>query len=349
MIRRAARSSVALAGAVLVLCGWLSTARCEEASHTFRVQHYFLPTSPEHTDWLVPWARLLEQDSKGRLKVEIYPAMQLGGRPTELYDQARTGVVDIVWTITGYTPDRFPRLEVFDLPWVAPSEAIRASATAWDYYERYAQQEFAEVKLLAISTAGRATLFMHNREARRPSDLANLPIRTSTRGVAKSVQAYGAVPTTVAVTQLAPALTKGEIAGLVTQYRMTRTLDLTQHIDHVTEFTADETLYTGVYIIVMNKARFESLPPDLQNIIEGRSGHRLSARLGWQMDLWEREAERIVKGGRAQVFQVEGAALAPWKAAAQDQIAAWVAARNAAGDNGKMLLEAVRRIADQYR
>jgi TRAP-type C4-dicarboxylate transport system substrate-binding protein len=349
MICKAARCSVALAGALLAVFAWVQSARCEEASYTLRVQHYFLPTSAEHKDWLVPWARLLEQDSKGRLKVEIYPAMQLGGRPTELYEQARTGTVDIVWTITGYTPDRFPRFEVFELPWVAPSEAIRASATAWDYYERYAKNEFADVKLLAISTSGRATLFLHNRAARRPSDLANLPIRVSTRIVGKSVQAYGAVPKNVAVTQLGPAFSKGEIAGLVTQYRMTRTLELDQHINHVTEFTADETLYTAVYIIVMNKARFESLPLDLQNIIEGRTGHRLSAQLGWQLDLWEHEAERAVKDGPAEVVKVEGAALAPWKAAAQEQIADWVAARNAAGDDGSMLLEGVRRIAEQYR
>jgi TRAP-type transport system periplasmic protein len=348
MIRKSARSSAALAGTLLMVCGWLQTAWCEEAVYTLRMQHYFLPTSPEHTDWLVPWARRLEQDSKGRLKVEIYPAMRLGGRPTELYDQARTGVVDIAWTITGYSPDRFPRLGVFELPWVAPSEAIRASATAWDYYENYAKEEFADVKLLAISTSGRATLFLHNHEVRRLSDLANLPIRVSTPIVARSLRAYGALPKTVAVTELGSALAEGEIAGLLTQYRMTRTLDLTQHIDHVTEFTSDETLYTAVYIIVMNKARFESLPSDLQNIIETRSGHQLSAQLGWQMDLWDREAERVVKSG-AKLFQVKGAAMAPWKAAAKDQIAAWVAERNAAGDDGKMLLESVRRIADEYR
>jgi TRAP-type transport system periplasmic protein len=349
MIRKAARTSVALACVLPMVCGSLQTARCEETTYILRVQHYFLPTSPEHTDWLVPWAHLLEEDSKGRLKVEIYPNMKLGGRPTELYDQVRTGAVDIVWTITGYSPDRFPRLGVFELPWVAPSEAIRASATAWDYYESFAKDEFADVKLLAVSTSGRATLFLRGHEVRRPSDLANLPIRVSTPIVAKSVQAYGALPKTVAVTQLGSALAKGEIAGLLTQYRMTRTLDLTQHIDHVTEFTAEETLYTGVYIIVMNKARFESLPPDLQNIIESRSGHQLSARLGWQMDVWDRDAERVIKSELAHVFRVEGAALAPWKAAAKDQIAAWVAERNAAGDDGRMLLESVRRIAKEYR
>src|SRR5262249_25584059 len=158
-----------LVGVLLSTLGLVQTAQAEDSSYTLRVHHYFLPSSVEHTGWLVPWARLIEQASKGRLKVEIYPNMQLGGRATELYDQARTGVVDIVWTITGYSPGRFPRLEVFELPWVASSDAIRASATAWDYYEQYAKHEFADVKLLAISTTGRGTLFMRAREVKRPN------------------------------------------------------------------------------------------------------------------------------------------------------------------------------------
>lgn len=349
MATNATRLLVALAGALLILCGRPPNARCEEAAYTLRVHHYFLPTSIEHTDWLLPWAQLVEQDSKGRLKVEIYPAMGLGGKATELYDQARTGVVDIAWTITGYSPGRFPRLEVFELPWVAPSESIRASATAWEFYERFAKPEFADVKLLAISTTGRATLFMHDREARRPRDLSNLPIRVPTPVVAKSVKAYGALPKTLAVNEVGAALGRGDIAGLLTQYRITRTLKLEELIHHVTEFTSDETLYTAVYVIVMNKARFDSLPPDLQEIIEGRSGYRLSAQLGWHIDQWERAAERAVKDGPTQIFAVEGDDLTPWKAAAQEQIAAWVAARDAAGDDGSMLLQAVHRIADQFR
>src|SRR5215470_6262474 len=219
---KVARYSIAFAGALMIVCGWLQTTLSQEASYTLRlrVHHYFLPTSVEHTDWLVPWARSIEEGSKGRLKVEIYPGMQLGGRATELYDQARTGVADIVWTITGYSPGRFPRLEVFELPWVASSDAIRASATAWDYYEQYAKKEFADVKLLAISTTGRGTLFMREREVKRPSELSRLSIRVPTPVVAKTMQGYGALPKTLAVTELAAALTDGEIAGLVTQYRI---------------------------------------------------------------------------------------------------------------------------------
>jgi TRAP-type transport system periplasmic protein len=350
MSMKAARGcALGLAGFLLTVCGWVQTARSQETSYILRVHHYFLESSVEHTEWLVPWARHIEADSKGRLKVEIYPAMQLGGKATELYDQARTGVVDIAWTITGYSPGRFPRLEVFELPWVAPSDAIRASATAWDFYEQYTQNEFVDIKVLAISTTGKGTLFMRDREAKRPSDLSMLPIRVPSPVVAKTIQGYGALPKTLALTELAPALSKGEVAGLVTQYRIIPSLKLERFVNHVTEFMGEDALYTAVYLIVMNKARYDSLPPDLQNVIENRSGHRFSTQLGWQIDLWEREAQRTVKDGGAQVFKVEGDDLSRWKAAATDQIATWIAARNSAGDDGKMLLEAVRRIAEQYR
>ena len=58
------------------------------------------------------------EESNGEIKVEMYPSMQLGGAPPQLVDQVRDGVVDIVWTVAGYTPGRFPRLEVFELPFM---------------------------------------------------------------------------------------------------------------------------------------------------------------------------------------------------------------------------------------
>lgn len=324
-------------------------ARAEQPLYTLRFHHYLPANSVEHNDWLTPWARQIEADSKGRLRIEIYPAMSLGGKATELYDQVRTGFVDMAWTITGYSPGRFPRLEVFELPWVADSDAIRASATAWEFYERFAYKEFNDVKLLAISTTGKGTLFMRDREARRPKDLDQLTIRVPSPLVGQTVKAYGALPKAIAVNELAAALSKGDVAGLVTPYRMISTNKLGTLVNHVTEFQGSEALYTSVYLIVMNKARYLSLPQDLRNIITDRSGHRLSALLGWQIDLWENEARRSVRQGGARVVDVEGDDLGPWKAAAAEQIAAWVAKRDAAGDDGRMLLEAVRRIALQYR
>ena len=78
----------------------------------FKLHHLLSAKSPAHVNMLEPWARKVEANSGGRVHIEIYPAMTLGGKPPELVQQARDGVVDIVWTVNGYTPGLFPATEL---------------------------------------------------------------------------------------------------------------------------------------------------------------------------------------------------------------------------------------------
>ena len=88
------------------------------ADHEFKLHHFIGEKAPAHAQMLVPWAKKVEENSGGKVSIEIYPAMTLGGRPPELINQVRDGVVDLVWTVNGYTPGLFPRSEVFELPGV---------------------------------------------------------------------------------------------------------------------------------------------------------------------------------------------------------------------------------------
>jgi TRAP-type C4-dicarboxylate transport system substrate-binding protein len=95
-----------VATAALVVAG-ASTTFAQE--FTFKLHHLLGGTSPAQTKMLEPWAKHVEENSGGRVKIEIYPAMSLGGKPPELVQQARDGVVDLIWTVNGYTPGLFPR------------------------------------------------------------------------------------------------------------------------------------------------------------------------------------------------------------------------------------------------
>ncbi|MCW5700111.1 MAG: C4-dicarboxylate ABC transporter, partial [Rhodospirillales bacterium] len=86
-----------------------------------RIHHFLPPPSTAQKQLIEPWAERVMKTSGGRIKVEIYPSMQLGGKPPQLFDQVRDGVVDVVWTLAGYTPGRFPKLEVLELPFVPGS------------------------------------------------------------------------------------------------------------------------------------------------------------------------------------------------------------------------------------
>jgi TRAP-type C4-dicarboxylate transport system substrate-binding protein len=82
--------------------------------------HTFVPMPANSNALFVkPWADKVKKESNGEIITEMYPSMQLGGKPPQLVDQVREGVVDLIWTVAGYTPGRFPRLSVFDLPFFA--------------------------------------------------------------------------------------------------------------------------------------------------------------------------------------------------------------------------------------
>ena len=116
--------------------------------------HQFLPpqaTIPAKA--LLPWAQKVEKESGGKIKIQSFPAMQLGGAPPQLFDQAKDGVVDIVWTVLGYTPGRFNKAEVFELPFMTTTGEAGSKAFQ-EYVDTYAADEFKDVKVLAVHTHG---------------------------------------------------------------------------------------------------------------------------------------------------------------------------------------------------
>src|SRR5690625_4285180 len=101
--------SLLIAGMAALLT--LMNAAHAEAPIRLRIHHFLSPAAPMQA-YFEDWKTRVETQSEGRLQVQIFPAMQLGGTAPSLYDQARDGQVDIVWTLTGYTADRFPKSEV---------------------------------------------------------------------------------------------------------------------------------------------------------------------------------------------------------------------------------------------
>ncbi len=122
----------ALAGTAMAIA--LSGAATAQ-EYTFKLHHLLGAKAPAQTQMLEPWAKAVEENSGGRVKIEIFPAMTLGGRPPELIQQARDGVVDIVWTVNGYTPGLFPRTEVFELPTVYKNDPKAANLAMFDMFD----------------------------------------------------------------------------------------------------------------------------------------------------------------------------------------------------------------------
>jgi len=309
--------------AALAACALTAHAHAQDV--TLKISHFFPPTSNAHAHILVPWTQRVEAASNGRIKFQIYPAMQLGGAPNQLFDQARDGVADIVWTLPGYTPGRFPKSEVFELPLMVQS-GEQASRAAWDYAQKHLLDEFKGVKLLSVHTHDAGTLHTVKKPIRTLDDLRGEKLRAPNRVANKMLAALGASPVSVPFTALHEGLSKGILDGLFITWEALPSTKINEVVKHHTEMPAGSpALYTSVIVIAMNAAKYQSLPPDLRAIIDRHSGMELGALIGRTWDQSAVTARKAELAEGDQLVVLGASEYARWQDAGQRVTRDWVA------------------------
>ena len=186
----ARRHMLKLAGAA-VAAPAVSRVAWGQAQVTLKLHHFLPPVSNGHSKLLAPWARKVEADSGNRIKIDIFPSMQLGGTQPQLYDQARDGVVDFIWTVLGSTPGRFPRTEVFELPFVAAKRGVPNAKAVQEFYETAARDEFKDVQPICVWAHDHGLVHTH-RQIKTMEDLKGLKLRSPTRLAGEALKALGA-------------------------------------------------------------------------------------------------------------------------------------------------------------
>jgi len=310
-----------------------------------KVHHPLPPSSTAHQKVLEPWCAKVTAESKGRIKCQIYPSMQLGGSVPQLYDQVKDGVVDVIWTVAGYSAGRFPLVEVFELPFLM-NNAESASKALWDYVQLYDADEFKDVHPIAFHLHGGGVFHMIKKPIVHRSDLNGMKVRAPTRQTTKMLAALGATPVGMPVPQVPEALQKGVIDGTILPYEVMPALK----VDELTKYhsgpdDSQPLIYNSVFIIAMNKARYDGLPPDLKKIIDANSGIGLSGQIG-RLFAEVEVANKKKIGGVTNVIANEE--IEEWKKVVQPVTDGWVADANAKGVDGKALLKAAHDLIAKY-
>jgi TRAP-type C4-dicarboxylate transport system substrate-binding protein len=195
-----------------------------------------------------PWCAKLGKESNNRIKCQIYPAMQLGGTPPQLFDQAKDGVADVVWTVLGYSANRFPMSEVFELPFTM-TNAEATSRAAWEFTQTYAQHEFKDVKVLAVHVHGPGYLFTTKKQMNTMDDFKGMKFRAPTRLTNKMLAAMGATPVGMPVPAVPEALSKGVIEGAVIPYQVVPSIKVNELVKYAAETDPEvqRALHHGVH------------------------------------------------------------------------------------------------------
>ena len=313
-----------------------------------KVHHFWPPGAMGPSTLLAPWCDKIAKESAGKMKCQIYPAMQLGGTPQNLVDQVKDGVVDIVWTLPGYTAGRFPLMEVFELPFMS-SSAEATSQAAWDYYSRYANKEFPGIKALAVHVHDNGYIHTNPRQVKVMADFKGLRMRAPTRQTNKMLAALGATPVAMPLPALAEAISKGVVDGYLLPWEVIPSIKAQE----LTKFESEtdpksRALYTAVFLFGMNQARYDSLPPDLKKVIDANSGLALSKQFGAQWDASAPPARKLAVDRGNTFYVIPTAELATWEKATSGLADDWVKDVSAKGNDGAMLLKSARDLIARY-
>lgn len=334
----------ALSGVALTALGGSSFA----ADVTLKLHQMLPPQATIPAKVLAPWAEKVQADSGGRIAVELYPAMQLGGKPSDLVDQVKDGVVDLTWTLFGYTPGRFPKSEAFELPFmVTTGEAT--SLAFQDYYEKHLKDELTDYHVLAVHTHGPGLIHtIAAKPVNKLEDMAGLKLRGTSKVVNQMLEAMGASPVGMPVTAVPESLSKSVIDGSVVPWEVTPAIKIAELAPNHTGFAGTTGLYTGTFVFAMNKDSYDALPDDLKKVIDDNSGKELARLFGKAMDEGDIRGKEIAEKAGNTVITLDETETARWKAAGENVTKAWIAEMDGKGLDGTGLYKDAVALIEQY-
>ena len=312
--------------------------------------HTFM--APMSNVWLTmhkPWMEKVEKDSGGRIKFEGYPAMQLGGTPVQLYDQARDGVVDIVWTLPGNTAGRFPRVEAFELPFMM-NNAEATSKAYWEYVQTQAPDEFKETHVIALHVHGPGMFHSATKQIKSVGDLRGMKVRGPTRQITKMLGSVGATPVGMPLPAITDALSKGTIDACAIPWEVVPSIKVHELTKFHSEFdNTGGALYTTTFVMAMNKAKYDSLAPDLKRVIDANSGMAASAWLGKTQQSNDPAGRKTAVDRGNTIYQFTAAQRDDFVKLSSNVDDEWVADMDKRGNNGKAMLAEARELLVKYK
>lgn len=341
MTRRTALASI---GAALATPALVSRASAAEV--TLRLHHFLPPVAPMHSRFFEVWAQELSDASDGAIEVQIFPAMQLGGKPPQLADQVRNGICDIAWTLPVYTPDRFPVAETMSNPFMA-TNAAKTSVALHQLMDEFGADDYRGMKPLAFHTHDGGKLHTRDAPVLSAADLQGLKLRAPNQATGDMLAELGAEVVFFPVTEMVVGLSSGVIDGCCLPYEVVPAFKLQE----LTSFTTEpapgaRSLYANTFSLLMNEAKYEGLSDDLRGVIDAASGIDLSRRIGAQFDDFEAYGRGVVEKQGNSIQQIPAEEIASWIETASPVHEAWIAKLNDKGLDGAAIMARANELLD---
>jgi len=288
-----------------------------------KLSHFVPPHHPFHK-WVVPWAERLEKESGGRLKVTIYPNGQLVGPPGRQFDAVRNAVTDIGFTLHGATPGRYPMTELGNLPFSWPKVGSSSAITGPRMTElapTYLAAEHVGLRILFVVPANPA-VFFSKIPVRKLEDFKGMKIRYAGVQNKHLIDALGAVPLLIPAPEAQDALAKGISEAALFPHEAGVAYDL----GTVTKYAIEPPVATATMAMVMNPAKYNSLPNDLKALIDRSAGVAAATSFGQAWAEAEKTGRALLISRGLQIITLSDADVAKIKQLVAPHIEAAIAA-----------------------
>ncbi len=276
-----------------------------------RYAHFMPATAWQNQVLFADWADSVHAASDGRIQVNIFPAQTLG-RAQAGYDNARTGIAEIVWTVQGYTANRFPLSQIVELPGLFTTAEEGSCAFQKLYDSGALDAEYTETQVLFVHVHGPGHLHVRGRAVTQLDDLRGLKIRQPTAGIGRLLSELGAEPVGMPAPQIYESTQRGIIYGFLLPWEAVEGFRVHEVVDQHTEFG----FYSLAFVATMNRAAYERLPDDLRQVIDDHSGLEWALIAGRGFDVAD-QSGRAVAERSGTLHRIDPADQAQWDAAAE--------------------------------
>ena len=317
------------------------------AEFKIKIQVQTPAVAPLNKFLLVPFAKTVEKESGGRIDVQVYHSMGLGGRPPQVFDQAKDGIAEIGWTLPGYSGGRFPLTTVFELPFMVTTADATTQAFQ-EFAEKRLMDEYRDVHPLLFHTAARFKIHMVKSPITKVEDFNGRKVRATNRAMGDFLKLLGATPVHMPVPSVPQALSKGVVEGAVLPWEIVIPFKIQQLAPYHSLIKGRNGFIAATFFMGMNKKAYNKLPADLKAVIDKNSGVNTARWIGKVFDEQEAGGAAIAKKRGNKFNVLPPAEVAKMQVAAERVQQAWVASVTKKGHDGKALLAEAKVLIAKY-
>ena len=264
----------------------------------------WLPPTHTLSETQKEWCGLLEQKTAGKVKCNVLPRGVAAAPAT--FDAVRNGLVDLSFTVHGYTPGRFVTTQVAEFPFLGNNSEPVSVAFQRLYAKTPAMaDEHKGVKVIAVFTHGPGIVFNTKRPVTKMEDLLGMKWRVGGGMVNEISKTLGMNVTLKPAPESYELLSTGVMDGTLFPAESVESFKIDKVIKYGTTFPGG--LYNTSFVFMMNQAKYDSLPPEAKKAVEELSGEFAARMFGKGWDKVDRRGFAFMQAAGVQISKADAA------------------------------------------